>query len=87
MERLALRVEALHAKVDKLAAALGALRGAVTAVRDDAAACTASCAGMDRHIAFVEGVYETVRHPLAAVCGLVSGSTAPLPQLEDGAGR
>ena len=87
MEHLALRVEALHAKVDKLAEGLESLRRAVTSVREDAATCSASCAGMDRHIAFVEGVYETVRHPLDAVCGLVAGSTAPLPQLEDGAGR
>jgi len=40
---------------------------------------TQSCAHMDDHIEFVEGVYESVRHPLNYITNKFSSKPAELP--------
>lgn len=64
-QHLELRLEAIEAKLDAILAHLE---------------CTSDgVARMNGHIDFVEGVYDTLRHPLSRLTGLVRRRELPEP--------
>lgn len=73
-------------KVDSLAAQLNGigaqLNGMAAQLNDLVAAHASTTEGVSRmtgHIDFVEGVYDTLRHPLSRLTGLVRRQELPAP--------
>jgi len=72
LDVIAAKLNDVVAKVDSLAAQLN----------DVAAAHASTTEGVSRmtgHIDFVEGVYDTLRHPLSRLTGLVRRQELPAP--------
>jgi ABC-type transporter Mla subunit MlaD len=83
---IATLVHALTEKVDALAAQLNdvvaKLDGVAAQLNGVAAAHASTTEGVSRmtgHIDFVEGVYDTLRHPLSRLTGLVRRQELPAP--------
>jgi len=80
------KLDGVAAKVDALAAQLHAmaakLNDVVAQLNDVVAAHASTTEGVSRmtgHIDFVEGVYDTLRHPLSRLTGLVRRQELPAP--------
>lgn len=69
----------LSARLDAIEGALAALTAQVAALADALAATQRACTHMDSHIQFVEGVYDSVRHPLTYLTTRFGGARA-LPE-------
>lgn len=66
-QRLELRLTAIEAKLDAILAHLQSTSDGVSR--------------MNGHIDFVEGVYDTLRHPLSRLTGLVRRKELPEPPI------
>lgn len=66
-QRLELRLDAIEAKLDAILAHLQCTSDGVSR--------------MNGHIDFVEGVYDTLRHPLSRLTGLVRRRELPEPPI------
>lgn len=80
------RVDALAAKLDDVVAQLNGmaakLNDVVAQLHGIVAAHASTTEGVSRmtgHIDFVEGVYDTLRHPLSRLTGLVRRQELPAP--------
>jgi methyl-accepting chemotaxis protein len=72
-------VHALTEKVDALAAKLDGIGAQLSDVAAAHASTTEGVSRMTGHIDFVEGVYDTLRHPLSRLTGLVRRQELPAP--------
>lgn len=68
-QRVELRLNAIEAKLDAILAHLECTSDGVTR--------------MNGHIDFVEGVYDTLRHPLSRLTGMVRRKELPEPPARD----
>ncbi len=69
-QRLELRLDAIEAKLDAILAHLECTSDGVSR--------------MNGHIDFVEGVYDTLRHPLSRLTGFVRRKELPEPPARSG---
>lgn len=86
LDGVAAKVDALAAQLHALAAKLNdvvaQLDGMAAKLNDVVAAHASTTEGVSRmtgHIDFVEGVYDTLRHPLSRLTGLVRRQELPAP--------
>lgn len=68
-QRVELRLDAIEAKLDAILAHLECTSDGVSR--------------MNGHIDFVEGVYDTLRHPLSRLTGMVRRKELPEPPARD----
>jgi hypothetical protein len=76
----------LCTRLDKLENDIAVLTQSMNELRDTINGnVVPRCSKMDRHIDFVENVYDTVKSPLNYICGRVNrmmGGKPPSPKLE-----
>lgn len=76
---LAERLEAIEAKLDATEAKLNSTEAKLDAILAHLQGTSDGVARMNGHIDFVEGVYDTLRHPLSRLTGLVRRRELPEP--------
>ena len=86
LDDLAVKVDSMSAKLNDVVAQLNdvvaKLNGMAAQLSDVVAAHASTTEGVSRmtgHIDFVEGVYDTLRHPLSRLTGLVRRQELPAP--------